>query len=753
MKHLYALLLLLAGTMSASTLHGQARWLQVDARQAPVNPLIHATKYLAFTTNETVLKSELFSLPATGRVITLPVPDGSTKDFMVRETSVMPEKLAAKYPGLKTFTGVSLNDPTITAKLDFTEFGFHAMIYDGAKTAFIDPYDNSKSGYYIVHYKRDEIRSWSEPTKCQTPQSEPVNRGKTTNVPAQKSSLRTTNGYQLRTYRLALSCDHYYAYAVTGSANPTIAQVLSKMITSLNRVNGVYEREISVTMNLVDNEDTLIFTVASGGPNGNDPYSAIDNVAWECLDTNQVVCDARIGDANYDIGHVFTTGAGGLSQVGVACISGSKALSVTGQPVPVGDGFDIDYVSHEMGHEYGAYHPFNSNAGNCGGDNLYPPDAYEPGSGSTIMAYAGICAPDDLQPHSDPYFHSRSLEEIEAYISDTLTGDVCAVKAPTNNKLVAVPSFSALYNIPYLTPFELTLPGAAVDSTEDTSITYCWEERDLGSPGEELINTHQFGPIFRSYLPVKSLTRVFPKDTMVLEGILSNAGIEGDEGEKAPDTPRALIFRLTVRDIYNGYGCFVIPDDSILLNVVSTGTGSGFAVTSQDNAGATYLGNTKQTVTWNVAGTNAGAVNTPNVDIYMSDDGGYTWDYHLGTFPNTGSANITFPDPPADIVAARLKVKGTGNVFFNVNEYNFALNHSYTVNLYPVPAQNSITISIINSQSLQQFAIYNAMGKLMYRDQVLDIYQIPVSSWPRGLYFVRCVDNQNHQTIKKFVLD
>jgi hypothetical protein len=754
MKKIFTILFFLIALFNLD--NASAKWQRLSISLATQNGQSALPKrYLVFSTDEAALKSQLFSLsniPSNGQVIELPMPDGSLRNFRVWSSSLMPAALAAKYPQLRTFTAEAVDNPAITAKLDYTEYGFHAMIFNGTNVSFIDPADNTHSGNYMVHYKKDEVREFSNRSKCLVPGLASVNNtGNQPSGTARKTSARTTNGYELRTYRLALACSHQYADSATGLDNPSIAQVFSKMITSMNRVNGVYERELAITMIFVANEDTLIWPVVTGSVNGTDPYDAINADAGSCLNANQTVCDSRIGNANYDVGHVFTSGAGGLSEVGVACDQGLKAMSVTGQPDPVGDGFDIDYVSHEMGHEYGADHPFNDAMyGSCSGSTIYPPCAYEPGSGSTIMAYAGICPPDDLQPHSDAYFNSVSLNEIETYI--TAAGDVCPVKTPTNNKLVDLPSFTASYTIPYLTPFELTAP-ACTDSVSDSVVTYCWEQKNLGDVGEDLVNTHAGGPIFRSYYPTTSPTRIFPENSMVLAGKLSNAGIEDSEGEKAPDVARYLTFKLTMRDIYEGTGCFLIPDDSIHLDVIQTDT--SFYVTSQDEPNLIYMGGSTQQVTWHVAGTNAAPVNTTNVDIYMSVDGGNTWPYHIGNFINNGSALLTLPNPDTTATMARLKVKGTGNVFFNVNRNDFTVTPGSpadtTVLLYPVPAQNTMRLSTGN-KGLLQVSVCNSVGQQIWTGTVDGETDIDVSTWARGLYIMRLAGSNNH-SVKKFVVD
>jgi Metallo-peptidase family M12B Reprolysin-like/Secretion system C-terminal sorting domain len=744
-------------------------WQKVNPELAPQQlQLLHPVSFLVYTMDEPTLKLQMTVLsndPAAGMVVSLPMPDGSFKDFRVWQTPVMPEELAARYPDIKTFTAEAVGNRNITAKLDFTLYGFHAMIYDGDRTSFIDPYDNYHDGYYLVHYKKDERRALSDRMKCLVhghdetgPGGEPmdiVQKG----LP--KLAFKTINGYQLRTYRLALAADHFYCQAATGLLSPTIAQSLSKMTTSLNRVNGVYEREISVTFNFCANEDLIIWTVATGGVNGDDPFNAIDASAIGCLSANQTQCDTRIGTANYDFGHVFTTGAGGYSLLGIVCTDALKAQSVTGSALPVGDGFDIDYVVHEFGHEFGADHTFNNNADGSCATNIETTTAYEPGSGSTIMAYAGICGPDDIQPHSDAYFHAISLLQMQHCF--TTTAEVCAVKTSTGNKLVQYAAFDATYSIPYLTPFELYAP-ALTDSVGDSAVLFCWEQWDLGDAGQRFIATHTNGPIFRSFNPTNNNLRIFPTLNMVLAGTLSNAGTENAQGEKAPDVARTLHFKCTFRDIINNHGAFTFPDDQITLNAINTG--AGFKVTSQGTAGLSYVGHSTQTVTWDVVTTNVAPINAANVEIFMSVDGGHTWLYHIGTFPNTGSASVTVPNPGISTINARFKVKGAGNVFFNLNSVDFIVTYNSAfpidnavkpvsalaadVKLYPVPATGILHVATTVPLPA---VVYNAIGQQVWKGELKGTTDINIAAWARGLYYMQLTGSDNERAVKKFVVE
>lgn len=764
-------LLLWAGGSYAGSL-----WTKVQPGAGPSESLmrIHPKQYTIFTLNESWLKPQMFSLssdPQDGMVIELPQPDGTMRSFVVWEDPMMHDKMAAKYPDIKTFTAHAVGDQTVTAKLDFTVYGFHAMVFDGENTLLIDPCDLFHDGYYMVRYRRDEQRAPQDRMKCEFkdadedgPAGEAMATALTDGLP--KLAQRTANGWTRKDYDLALSANHFYTQAATGMPSPTMAQALSAMTTTMNRVNGVYEREFAVHMNFIANEDTLIWRTHPDAQNGNDPFNSINNNGAACLTQNQTTVTARVGSANYDCGHVFTTGGGGISGLGIVCNNSQKAQSVTGLPNPVGDAYDIDYVAHEMGHEFGSNHTFgNNNDGSCSG-NRSSTHSYEPGSGTTIMAYAGICSPDDLAMHSEAYFHASSLLEIQAKLVGS--ENVCATPTATGNKLVYLTPFTATYSIPYKTPFELTAP-TAVDSVADTAKLYCWEQYNLttsSGSNSRFVNTFVRGAIFRSWFPVKTETRIFPRISKVLAGTLSDAGVEGNQGEKAPDTARFLTFRLTMRNIRNGNGCFLFSDDSVHLDAIQTTTRTGFKVTSQNTTGISYAGGSSQTVTWDVVGTNAAPVNAANVVIWFSKDGGLTWPVNLGTFPNTGTATVSLPNPFSDAANCRIKVKGSGNVFFNVNSRAFKVTRNSAlpssvnnvsqlasvINIYPVPATDMLNITADVAATVKA-VVYNNLGQVIWQGDVNNAAQVSVGTWARGVYHMQLINTQDgDRAIKSFIL-
>ena len=415
-------------------------------------------------------------------IIYLPMPDGTMARFRFEESPIMEPGLAAKFPGFKTYRAQGIDDPAASSRFDWLPTGFHAIILSPSGTVLIDPYAQDDTTNYITYWKRDAA-NLAKPFRCDFVNpaggAEPARGGDL--APA------VVSGTQLRTYRLALACTVEYATAVGSN---TVAGALAAEVLIMNRVNGVYEREVAIHYNIIGNNNLITYAadnLSCGGPctTTNDPYTNNDGATM--LDENNANINAVIGAANYDIGHVFSTGGGGIAELNVVC-GANKAGGVTGSSNPVGDPFAIDYVAHEMGHQWSGLHTFNSTTGSCGGGNRSGSAAYEPGSGITIMAYAGICGNQNLANHSIDTFHVKSLEEIVAF-SQTGGGNTCAVTTATGNTPPTVTG-PGNFTIPKNTPFSLT--AAATDPNGD-SLTYDWQEYDLGAATTATPNTDADG--------------------------------------------------------------------------------------------------------------------------------------------------------------------------------------------------------------------------------------------------------------------
>lgn len=632
------------------------------------------SKYDLYSLDLGLLKSLLLKAPldtsntSSNVIIAFPNPKGTLEEYKIYEAPIMEKGLADKFPNLKTYTGKSIKNPTETIRFSITLFGLHVMSLSGENgTFYIDTYTKDLS-HYIV-YKRQDITP-SKSFHCDV-------------IDASSEEFRAIQGTIqnrasdsfFRTYRLAMACTiEYAAFHVnaaglgSGTLSQKKAAVLSAMVITMARVNSVFEKDMSLRMNLVANNDLIIFIDSDSFDNSN---------STTLIEQSQSVIDATIGSSNYDIGHTVSTGGGGLAQLNSPC-GGGKARGITGQGSPVGDPFDIDYVAHEMGHQWGGNHTQNNAC------NRNSTTAVEPGSASTIMGYAGICAP-NVQSNSDAYFHTVSISEMIAFIAGT--GGTCAVATANSN---AAPTANAGidYTIPKGTAF--ILKGSGSDTNGDT-LTYCWEQTNNQTSTQPPVQTATTGPNFRSIAPSTSPNRYMPPLASVVANVLNPTW------EVVPTVARTMNFALTVRDNRAPNGGQTKRDDMVL-TVANVGP---FLVTSPNTA-VSYVGNVAQTITWDAAGTTANGINCANVDILLSTNGGLTFPITLlaGT-PNDGSQAVTIPNSPG--TTNRIMIAGSNHIFYDVSNTNFTITAGTADTIAPTPptlvASNTTTNSTLLSWS------------------------------------------------------
>ena len=600
--------------------------LKMNQQKANVTSTVLATVLPTPFTSKTNLKK-----------IQLPKPDGTSLNLTLSDYKVMADELASKYPEIKTYRVDSRLNDGIYGVLDFTTQGFHAMLFmkDGSRF-FIDPRMSDQSRFYISYYDKDYHPTGKAPHTCNIKKHNHKKFKRT-----ESNKILQRSGDTLKTYRLAMTATGEY----TNFHGGTTADALSAMTTTINRVNSIYERDLAVKLELVTNNDQIIYTNA-----GSDPFTG--NSSGAMIGENQTNTDAVIGTGNYDVGHIMSTGGSGLASFGVICAANVKARGVTGIGQPIGDSFDIDFVSHEIGHQFGGDHTFNGTKNACGGGNREASTAFEPGSGVTIMAYAGICGNDNLQANSDAMFHIGSINQMSTFIDDNSGGGSCGVDSPLNNSTPIV-NAGADYTIPANTPFELI--GAAMDADGD-NLSYSWEQIDTGQASDANVDT-QDNAIFRTFLPLNNASRTFPK----LSDILSNTT---SLGEILPVAARPLNFSLAVRD---GHGA--VKKDDIIITVENS---SGFKITSHNVQQS--LTSPFQQLAWDIAGTAGAPINCATVRLFLSTDGGVNFTDLLGaTTANDGSENVILT---SGIMTsnARFKVKCDNNIFFDISDTDLTLN-------------------------------------------------------------------------------
>ena len=577
-------------------------------------------------------------------IIEIPNAQGKLEKFKMYEASNFDAALQAQFPNIRAYVGQGIDNTHAQIRLSISPEGISTMTFKAdSPTEYIEMYSADKTVYAV--YTKDAKRT-KQPFTCATP-DEKLEQELTDRA----SAIERSSNPIYRTFKLAMSVTGEYS-AFHGGTTPL---VLAAVNTTMTRCNGVYEKDLAIHLNLVNNTTILYLDATT------DPYGATDvNYNAEL----QATLTSVVGEANYDIGHLMSAigNNGNAGCIGCICTNGSKGSGFTTSTAPIGDNFDIDFVVHEMGHQFGANHSFTFSTEN----NTVN---YEPGSGVTIMGYAGITAY-DVEPHSIDTYHAGNIAQIQA----NMTGKTCDVETAITHGTPVV-NAGLDYTIPRSTPFMLT--GSATDTGGISAMTYQWEQYDEATAVAQLTTgspasvTKTAGPNFRSYLPTASGTRYFPTMATTLAGSKTTSGAD-ILVEALSSVARSLNFRLTARDnVANGGQTNF---DNMLVTVANI---APLDVTSQNTTGISYPTASTQTVTWTSAG-NSGIAGGANVDILLSTDNGATWGYTLLTAtPNDGTQAVTLPTG-VSAAFCRFMVKANANIFFNVNTKAFAVGYTVT---------------------------------------------------------------------------
>ena len=669
-----------------STLNAQnnATWTRINLDNNTISDKnivnLNLERHLFFRFDTAILRQSLLSLESKlskiNKVeILIPNKNVKLEQFSVWESSNFEPELQAKYPEIRSYAGIGITDKKASINFSMSPKGIQTMVLRGDEgSEFIEPYANDKNIYILFDSKNRE--KGNLPFSCKT-EDLALNK-KLLNV---TNKMAANNGV-FKTMRLALSCTaEYTTYhrAIKTNSFGTKADALAAMNATMARVNGIFNKDLAVQLVIIANDTDVIYTDSATDPYS-DAVTGLKTIAGCSSTTNdcpgtwnnelQTTLTNVIGEPNYDIGHLFGASGGGGNAGCIGCICDplrstdstpvykigkGSAFTSPSDAIPEGDTFDIDFVAHEMGHQLGANHTFSFDSTERTGVNV------EPGSGSTIMGYAGITVSYDIQANSDDYFAFASIKQIQ----DNLSTKTCPISTLLSNSPPII-SAGLDYVIPNGTAFVLT--GTGSDINGDT-LSYCWEQNDTaiaqGGADSFAVSTKTEGPLFRSIYPSSSKVRYMPAYSSVLSNRLTSAW------ESVASVARTLHFTLTGRDNAAPRTAQTNTDE---MTVNVSGTVGPFAVTSQNTDNLSWAKGSSQIITWNVNGANA-LPGSANVNIKLSTDGGLTFPILLiGNTPNDSSETITAPNVAA--TNCRILIEPIANIYYAVNSKAFSIGYS-----------------------------------------------------------------------------
>lgn len=674
-----------------------------------------------------------------GKLITIPNAKGQMETFEVWEASNFAPELQAKFPEIRSYVGIGKDDPQAYLRFSLSQNGIQTMTLRGGKSEFIEPYTADYSRY-IVFDSKSHRQKGAQAFECTTSETSALSNELEALVG--EDTGKSSAGV-FKTFRLAQSCTGEYGVYFGG----TVAGAMAGINATLTRVNGVFEKDFAVNLILIANNDLVVFT----DPN-TDPYSPPSGMGnWQ----NQLrtTLNNIIGVENYDIGHLYgrSGGGGNAGCIGCICNNANKGTGYTspGSGGPEGDNFDIDYVAHEYGHQIGANHTFSHGIEGTGVN-------VEPGSGSTIMGYAGITAY-NVQAHSDDYFHSKSILQVQ----NNLQNKPCAVNTNVNNQVPVVDA-GGNYTIPKGTAFKLT--GEASDADGDT-LNYNWEQIDSGVQSTTGANsrvsfTKTAGPNFRSNPHLDVPTRYFPRFDYVLNiDVAANEQYWKTRWEAITTVARTFNFSFTARD--NNPGGPQTASKNMKVTVSNAGP---FKVTNIDENQSISLSSGSMLVEWDVAGTDQSPIDTQNVRILFSADNGNSFTVVKESTPNDGSEMINFPANTVAGSNARIMIEAIDNVYYCVTrKFNLTgqmgtseINNQFAVGIYPNPNNGQFYVKAAGVAAGEvKTTVYNTAGQKVYtkdvRHQGGNYDQVYNVNLPTGVYMI-VIETPKGKTTDKLII-
>ena len=716
----------------------------------------------------------------------MPNADGEMEDFEMYEASNFEADLQAQFPEIRAYSGKGITDKYASLKLSISPQGIQTMVFRTDKeNEFIEPYSQDHTVYAVFKSRREKGRL---PWSCGTEDKKIIEE-----MNPRLPNTKKSSAGQLKTMRLAQSCTAEYSNYFGATSASQVGLVLAAFNNTFTRCNGVYEKDLALHLNLVASSTNVIYYNPSTDPYSDPSVGAADansenNKGWGIQLQNTlsssltgIATTLSANNAAYDIGHLFgaSGGGGNAGCIGCVCVNDlagddkNKGSGYTSpnNAIPSGDSFDVDYVTHEVGHQLGGNLTYTTKDEGTGVN-------VEVGSGITIMGYAGITKADVID-HSIDAFHAVTIAQIQT----NLAGKTCPITTSiTTNNATPTVTASANITIPISTPFALNTKGADLNAGD--ALTYSWEQTDeptkpaqfadgLASSATE---TKPNGPNFISWAPTANNTRYFPKMTSIMANSKVTNQVNGDAGmqsEALLSIARTLNFRVTVRDNvpYSAVAPIKVGQTNFVnMTVTTNSTGGAFSVTSQATTGITYIGGTSQTITWVKGSTNVTPFNAANVDILITYDSGLTWTPILAGTLNDGTQIVTIPNPGSDKTNCRIMVRSAvttapQSYFFNVNKNAFTITTALGTDnfefqdfgLFPNPNNGDFNLRFTSaSAKVIRVNVHDMRGRQVYENSFSNTgtfnQNITLNKVAPGIYLVTLADGDK-KTTKRIVVE
>jgi len=719
---------------------------------------LNEESYQLYTLDINVLKSELEQgiSSKSGSIISFPNQYGKMEKFSIYETSVLAPHIAVKYPNIKTYRGYGVDNSESRIRFSITPQGIQAMTTHPNKPSVYTVPTKMNTDTYIS-YDPTARKEKLEGFECLT---DVVVKDK--DVISLDNKDRAPNDQTLRIFRIAISTTGEYTQRWNDGDDSNgidSEDAFAQVVSSINRMNEIYEVDMAIRFQLVTGAEIVY-------PNALlDPYD--DDDTNDLNEDLQITLSSMVGEENYDIGHLFHVHDSGRYKgdagcIGCVCEDGAKGSGYSSHNFLGIDGglymtdyFDADILPHEIGHQMGANHTFSfRNEGH--GVNV------EPGRGSTLMGYAGS-SKDDLIFTSLPYFHYMSIEQVLTNITSDPNNCWTSIAIP-NSPPIADAGID--YTIPAGTAFVLDGSKSIVYGNPPL---YTWEQIDDGVTTYETFGpTVTGGPMFRSKSPSSNPKRFMPNLLRIILGNLTETNPSANEfsWETVPTVTRFLNFALTVRDDVRSKGRYPQVDSDVMIVLVED-TGSPFAVTSQATS-VVWEEKEIKTVTWDVAGTDGGTINTPTVNILLSTDGGYTYPYLLASnVSNDGSHDITVPEILSmQTTTARVMVEGNNNIFFAINSTNFTVQNATasldesslnSFRMFPNPSSGSFHVSFDTTDEKVSIQVSDLKGTIIKNLDYNNVgvrfsKRVELDAISKGLYIFQ-ITNGKKSVSKKILIE